>query len=307
MRFQIALIAVCASVCSAQPAEAGVLSVYRQMEKAEQTGNGEAWMALFSSKSDTAAHPEMKNYIRARSSIRYTSTKILVDGDRAALIGTMNDQFLSVTFVRENGVWKIVEPVFSNVAIDPAALYALVPPADGAFARAGSPWQSVEVAKAAEMKSRIQAVADEAYLYVRIEAAEVLPAQDSEVKGTFPDLKSGVPRDWPVMAIRVAGPPAREYLLHIGDAVGDQATFDEHGKANSHRYFVAYSMTVTRGEQTLFSASAREQPVPLITVHDRCIDVKLPLKALAARGKIEIADANIPGRLQIYEVKKFTR
>ena len=72
------------------------------MEKAEQTGNGQAWIELWSPKSTTGAHAsEMKDMIRPQPAIRYGITKVLIDGDRAALIGTMRDQYLSMRFARE--------------------------------------------------------------------------------------------------------------------------------------------------------------------------------------------------------------
>jgi len=57
MRCQIALFILSIAACSAQRPEDAVISVLKQMEKAEQTGDGEAWFALWSSKSQIAAHP----------------------------------------------------------------------------------------------------------------------------------------------------------------------------------------------------------------------------------------------------------
>lgn len=87
MRFPILILAIASAVCRAQPPEDAVLSVYRQMERAEQTGDAETWFRLWSARSDTAAHPEMKSMVHARPSVHYGVSKVIVDGDRAALAG----------------------------------------------------------------------------------------------------------------------------------------------------------------------------------------------------------------------------
>jgi hypothetical protein len=204
-----------------------------------------------------------------------------------------------VRFIREGGVWKILDQEYSNVPYDPAVLYALVPPAPGAFEQAGSPWNSVPLA------GNLRAIRDEAYLHVRIESARELPALDTEVTGSFPNLRSPVSRDWPIMKIRVLGPPTRDIRFDAGDAIGDRAKFGEDGKATSHLHFVTYSLLVTRGDQTLFNVSAGKSP--LISVHDRFVDLKFPLKALGAAGRMQIVDANVPGSFPPYEAKAFTR
>lgn len=283
-----------------------MLGVLQQLERAEQTGNGQAWIDLWSPKSRVAGRAETKDMIRPNPTTRYRASKVFVQGDMAALIATMSDQFISMRFARENGAWKILDQTWNNVAIDPASLYALVPPPDGAFARAGSPWESVTPASGTG-KWKLRAAYDESFIYVRIEGAKPFPPVNTEVKGTFPNLASGVERGWPVMKIRIAGPPPREYTFDASDFVGDQATFDEAGKAATHRHFVAYSVYVRKGDHEVFSAGAGTQVDPLILVKDRCIDLRFPLKALGldtpVRTRIEITDANIPGQFPPYEVK----
>jgi hypothetical protein len=308
-------IAICAIACQAQRPEDGVIAVYRQMEKFEQTGNGQAWVELWSAKSNMSEHAvEMKAMIQPRPSVRYGVTKILVEGERAALVGTMDRQFLSQRFVRENGAWKILDQEWSDSAIDPASLYVLLPPADGAFSRAGSPWENIarsvvnaKYYKPEEVRWKLQATFDESFLYVRFESPSVLPVPNTQVYGTFPNLKSGAETGWPVMRIRTP----REYTFHVSDAVGDQSTFDEQGKANSHRYFVLYSVSLRRGDSTVFSAGAGTRPDPLISVQGRFLEVRFPLKTLGMNGPgatIEIADANIPiGQFVTYQVKGFGR
>jgi hypothetical protein len=304
----------------AQRPEDAVLAVYRQMEKAEQTGNGAAWIELWSPKSTMRSKdaPELIKNARPQPTIRYQAIKVLIQADEAGLIGRSGDQYLTMRFVRESGAWKILDEAFSQTAIDPASIYALIPPQTGSFIRAGSPWENVPRAagnaryfKPEQLHWKLQAVYDESYLYVRIEAASVLPALNTEVKGTFPNLKSGVPHDWPVMKIMLGDGTPREYLLNASDGVGDQAAFDEKGKANSHRYFVFYSFSVRKGENTVFDAGSGFRPDPLIAISDRFIDLRLPLKTLgvdAAAKKIEIRDANTPVSMILpYEVKAFSR
>ena len=46
-------------------------------------------------------------------------------------------------FVKEDGRWKIKDLVFSDKAYPAESVYAMIPPAAGAFERAGAPWQNV--------------------------------------------------------------------------------------------------------------------------------------------------------------------
>jgi hypothetical protein len=214
--------------------------------------------------------------------------------------------------------WKILDQAFSDVAIDPASLYALAPPPDGPFSRAGSPWQSVPRAvgntqyyQPEKLRWKLQATYDPAYLYIRIEAASALPPPDTEIKGTFPNLRSGVPRDWPIMKIRVLGGTPREYSFDAADQVADKATFDKQGKANSHRPYLIYSFTLWKAEHVVFAAGTGFTVSPLISVGDRFIDMRIPLKALGIEAypqAIEITDANGPiGMFAPYAVRPFGR
>jgi hypothetical protein len=300
MRLPILVIAG-ALAAFAQSPEQAVLSVLAQIEKAQQAGDGQAIFDLLSAKSDMAAHPEFKARVRPRPEVRYQATKVLVSGDRAALVGALDDSFFSMQFVRENGSWKLLEQRGSNVPIDPAALYVLIPPDDGAFARAGFPWERVAPAPGTA-KWKLQATYDETYLYVRIDAGAALPAPGSEASGTFPNVVTGVDRVWPHMRIRLAA-PAVEFGFSAEDTPSDHATFDKTGKANSHRYTVEYSLWLFQGDHTLFYTSDPR----IISIHDRYIDLRFPLKALGVQGKrgIAIADANRPGSFPPYPVNAF--
>jgi hypothetical protein len=318
--------------CKAQNANAAVLAVLKQMERAEQTGDSRAWAELWDQETRAKLEKEREQGrdlpMRPQPTARYVATKTLVEGEKAATIAAMSDSsnparhnYVSMRFVREQGAWKIADQVWSETAPDPASIYTLSPPEDGAFARAGSPWQRVPKAigntkyfKPEELRWNLQAAFDESFLYVRIEAATALPAPNSEVKGKFADLKSGVPRDWPVMMIKITGPASKpsKFTFDAADFIGDQATFDEQGKANSHRHFVAYSLSLRRGDTFVYSAGSGVHSDPLIDIHDRFFDFKIPLKTMGVDAlrtvKLEIADANEPiGMIQPYAVKPYAR
>src|SRR6185437_17147234 len=97
---------------------------------------------------ESAAHAEqMRPVVHARPEVRYASSRSFVQGDEAALLGQFgNAQFLSMCFVKEDGHWKVRDEVFSDQAYHPNSVYALVPQAAGAFARANSPWQNTAAA-----------------------------------------------------------------------------------------------------------------------------------------------------------------
>lgn len=245
--------------------------------------------------------------IRPRPEVHYKATKTLVQGGEAAMIvEALDKNYATMRLVIENGEWKIAEQIFSNVPPDPRSLYALVPPPDGAFARAGSPWQNVARSSPPNLGWRLQATRDQSYVYVRIESDAPLPAANSEVSAEAAGrIDTGVPRRWPVMKIAVVGKASREYRFDITANVGDRATFDPAGKANSHFHFVAYSFNVSLGDNRILDVSANGK---LITVGRNSIDVRIPLKSIDAEAatRITIADANQPGSsIQPYPVTAF--
>jgi len=130
---------LCTLACHAQTPEDQILAVYKQMEKAEQTGDANTWISLWSRASAPDAE-SMRPYVRPRPDRHYTSSKVFVQGDEAVLLGQSGkEDFLSVRFVREDGRWKIRDQVGSNTPYHADSVYAIIPPAAGAFARAGSP------------------------------------------------------------------------------------------------------------------------------------------------------------------------
>lgn len=291
MRILLCLV-ICAIGCDAQRPEDEVLAVYKQMEKAEQTGDANAWVGLWSRQSSSNAE-KLRKYIRARPDAHYTASKAFVEGDQAALVGQIGDkQFLSMRLVREDGRWKIQDQVWSEKAFPADSVYALVPPPAGAFELAGRPWQGVAPAfHAADAASRgwnVRATYDESCLYVRIESSSPVPAPGTPAEKP--------PMGWPVMKVGVSG--AGEFVLHATANIGDQATFDETGRANSHRHFVSYWLMLERGQQMIFQANAGPDPNPLVRTGDHFFDVCVPMRTMgiadARPARITLGDAQWP-------------
>ncbi len=283
---------ICAIACRAQSPEDQVLAVYRQMEKAEQSGDANTWVGLWSRESVGNAE-KMRPYFRARPDAHYTSSRTFVQGDEAVLLGQYGkDQFLGMRLVKEDGRWKIKDQVFNNKAYHADSVYAMIPPPAGAFARAGTPWQNVAAAfsqaDAAKRGWQVRAVYDESFLYLRIESSTPIPAPGSTADKP--------PMGWPVMKVGVSG--VGEFVLHVTANIGDQATFDGSGRANSHRPYVAYWLMLERADQMIFQAWAGLDPDPLVQAGDRCLDVRVPLRTMGVAdtspSKITIGDAQWP-------------
>jgi len=283
---------ICTIGCRAQGPEDQVLAVYRQMEKAEQSGDANTWVGLWSRESAANAE-KIRPYLRARPNAHYTSSKTYVQGDEAVLLGQIaKDQFLSMRLVKEDGRWKIKGQVFSEQAYPAESVYAMIPPAPGAFARAGAPWQNVapgfDKADAAKRGWQVRAAYDESFLYVRFESSKLLPAPGSQAEKP--------PSGWPVMKAGVSG--VGEFVLHASANIGDQATFDKSGRANGHRHYVAYWLMLERANQMIFQAWADLLPNPLVQVGEHFFEVRVPLRTMgvadARHTRITIGDAEWP-------------
>lgn len=283
---------ICAIGCRAQNPEDQVLAVYRQMEKAEQSGDANTWVGLWSRESASNAE-KMRPYLRPRPNAHYTSSKTFVQGDEAALLGQIDkDQFLSMRLVKEDGRWKIKDQVWSDKPFHADSVYAMIPPAAGAFERAGAPWQSVAAAfgtaETARRGWQVRGTYDESCLYVRVESSTTIPAPGSQTDTP--------PMGWPVMKVAVSG--VGEFVLHATANIGDQASFDENGRANSHRHYVSYWLMLERADQMIFQATAGLHPDPLVQAGDHSFDVRIPLRTMgvadASRTKITIGDAQWP-------------
>lgn len=281
-------------------------AVLKQMERAERTGNFNAWAALWTREKSSDVE-KMRPYLRARPEVHYRATKTFTRGDEAAVLveGPANS-FVVITLRLEGGQWKIQDELWKDTAPDPNSVYALVLPDSGAFVRAGSPWEQVapamNSAQAARLKWQMRAIFDESYLYIRIESSAELPLPGSTVDKP--------PGGWLVLKIETSN--AGEFVLYDAVNVGDQATFDARGRANSHRPFAAYSIRLERNGREVFSTSADLHPSPLIEVAGRNYDIRIPLRAMGivdsrATG-MTIGDAQWPRSAVVnFGVKRYPR
>src|SRR5271155_895196 len=90
---------ICAVGCRAQRPEDQVLAVYKQMEKALQSGDANTFVGLWSRESASDAE-NMRPYLRPRPDLHYTSSRVFVQGDQAVLLGQYGkDEFVSMRFV----------------------------------------------------------------------------------------------------------------------------------------------------------------------------------------------------------------
>jgi hypothetical protein len=289
MRTLVCLL-ICTIGCRAQRPEDQILAVYKRMEQALQSGDANTFVGLWSRDSDAE---KMRPLIHPRPDLHYTSSKVFVQGDQAVLLGQYGkDEYLSLRFIKEDGRWKIKDQAFSEQAYTAESVYAMLPPAAGAFERAGAPWQNIppafDQANAAQHDWQVRATYDESYLYIRIESSQPIPAPGSRAERP--------PGGWPVMKVGVSG--VGEFVLHANANIGDQATFDHNGHANSHFPYVAYWLMLERDDQMIFQAWAGLDPHPLIRAGDHFFDVRIPLRTMgitdATHTKITIGDAQWP-------------
>ncbi len=279
--------------CRAQRPEDQILAVYKQMEQAMQRGDADTWVGLWSREAASKAE-SMRPYIHSRPDLHYTSSKVFVQGDEAVLLGQYGkEEFLSMRFVTEDGRWKIKDQIFSNNPYHPDSVYAMLLPAAGAFERAGAPWRNItpgfDTAAAARQGWQVRATHDESFLYLRFESSTPTPAPGAPAE-------QPPPTGWPVMKIGVSG--VGEFVLHANANIGDQATFDKSGHANSHHHYVSYWLMLERNGQMIFQTNAGLDPDPLVQAGDHFFEVRIPLRTMgiadASRAKIVISDAQWP-------------
>jgi hypothetical protein len=280
------------TACHAQSDQNQVEAVLKKMERAEQTGDFNTLVGLFT-REKAAEFEKMRPYVKARPAAQYRATAAFARGDQGVILaeGAANS-FVTLMLRRESGEWKIQDLVMRDTAANPDSVYALIPPDPGAFTRAGSHWEQVPPAmgpsEAARQGWQMKAVFDDSYLYIRFESSTDLPAPGSTIEKP--------PGGWPVLKINVPG--AGEFVLYDAVNVGDQATFDEHGKANSHRAFAAYMIRMERNHHEIFSATAGLDPSPLLEVSGRNYDIRIPLLTMGIKDSravsMTIGDAQWP-------------
>ncbi len=263
------------------------------MERAEQTGDFNTWASLWT-RDKSGDVEKMRPYVRPRPEHHYRPIKSFIRGDEAVLFaqGATPDSFVTMMLRREGGEWKIQDQLWRNTAQNPNSVYAFLPPGPGAFVRAGSRWDQVAPAmdpsQAASLRWQMKAVFDESYLYIRIESSANLPAPGSPI--------ATPPSGWPVLKIETSD--AGEFLLYDAANVGDWATFDAQGKANSHRPYAVYSIRLEHDDHEVFSTSADLQPSPLIEVAGRDYDIRIPLATMGIMDsratRMTVGDAQWP-------------
>jgi hypothetical protein len=330
----LAAIALCYSgLLASSPDEDAVRAAYKSIETAIRAGNAQLWLQLQSKKTlDEMPEQGKQNILHGAfrdPSIRYEPLVVRVRNDDAVLIGRFirtsksgtEYNYESVKYVREGGQWKIAAESFSNTPLDPNSIWALLPPEDGAFARARSPWPGIPYAglntqlfNPSQLHWKMRATADESFLYCRFEAASELPTPGSEIHQS-----GGV-------ALPISGPPLMEVKLGAGgqtpgnfefkveEQIETRSTFDSSGKANSYRYFASYALWVsqpTRGTaigNTIFHLSTTDSS-SLIVVHERFLDIRIPLKAVgwsqARPPAIRIQEFNRAAQILPYQVSEF--
>jgi hypothetical protein len=283
----------CAIGALAQSPQDQVLAVYRQLESAVQSGDANHTFVGLWSREKAPDAEKMRALLRPHTDVHYTLSKVFVQANQAVLLAQYGQNgFLNMRFIREDGRWKINDIAYSDKAYPPASVYAIIPPPPGAFARAGEPWQSMpqalSKADATRQGWQLRAACDESFLYIRIQSSALIPAPGSGAKTP--------PMGWPVMKIGVSG--VGEFVLHVTASIGDHATFDQHGHANSHRSFVAYWLMLERANHMIFQSWADLNPNPLVQAGGNLLEVRVPLRTMgvtdAAHTKIVIGDAAWP-------------
>jgi hypothetical protein len=301
-----------------------VVAVFRSLEKSEQTGNGKLYLSVQSRrKLDGAGEKFIQEFSKGfppDPSVRYTLMGVRIRNDHAAVLGKITrstspaQQYYLGKLVLEKGSWKIAEDRLDQEPIGASALEAAVPPEGGAFSRSGSPWSKIPYAaintkwfKPSEVEWKLQATADESFVYIRFEARAPLPAPGTEIPGK--GRIEGIPPSPNVMVIGIGN--GKNFDLVLSSNPMTRATFDEAGRATSNRFFVEYSFTVENAaDATRFSGSTRDTFAPLIAVHDQFLDLRLPLKTLSAQttgSGIEIREASSLAKMLPYQVGRFSR
>jgi hypothetical protein len=286
---------ICIVGCRAQSPESQVLDVYKQLERAAQSGDADNTLVGLWSREKVSQAEGLRSlmHLRPQPDAHYTSSRVFVQGDDAVLLGQYaQDGFVSIRFVKEDGRWKIKDFTGSDKPYPAESVYAMLPPPPGAFGRAGEPWQNVapalDKATAAKQGWQLRAAYDESLLYIQIESSKPMPAPGTRAEKP--------PMGWPVMKVDVSG--VGEFVLHPEADIADHATFDQSGHANSHQPYVAYGLMLERADKMIFQAWADSDPHPLIQVGGNAFELRVPLRTMGiadpTQTRIVIGDAQWP-------------
>jgi len=291
-----------------------VIDAYKQLEQAVRTGNGKLYLSMQSQKRLAARGQAQAPDGPADPSVRYAILGVRRRDDLAAVLGKITDsrggapQFYLVKFMKENSSWKVADDLISDQPMDASVLYAAVPPVDGSFVRAGSPWGQLPDAAtnprftASGIKWNLRATRDESFLYVRFEARIPLPAPDTELSKS-----ESTPQAPDSMIIKTGA--GKQFGLQVADNPTTRATFGEDGRATSNRFFMQYSFSLRNAaHDDLFSEGTGNSIAPLINVEQQFVTVKIPLKCLgidSTDSTIEISEANSIAKILPYPVSPF--
>ncbi|MGH9562250.1 MAG: nuclear transport factor 2 family protein [Terracidiphilus sp.] len=119
-KFLCSCVLICAIGCPAQSPETQVLVVYKQLEKAVQTGDANHTFVGLWSREKAPEAEKMRAQIPPQPNVHYTASKVFVQGDQAVLLGQYaQDAFLSLRFIKEDGRWKIQDLASSDKPYHP--------------------------------------------------------------------------------------------------------------------------------------------------------------------------------------------
>ena len=310
--------------------EQAVLSAYKRMEEADRKGDGQLWLALRDRKTIDSMDASLKEAIRkgghSRPHVEYTPMAVRVSDSRAIVLGKVADpdggtvQYDAVLLVVEEGLWKVSREQLTEKPFDPFLLYAMLEPADGAFAAQNAPWKGIpyvavntEMVRKEDLNWKIQATFDQSFAYVRFEAAVPLPAPGAKVTPEIGRLgKTGGPPAPPPLRLKVLQPPldTGSYSFAVSSLVSTTEVPGGKGKTNT-RYTVTYSLYVKNaaGQQVFESTLGDGSSSRMLGVHDRFIEVRIPLGGLgvpsAAIPKIDLEEADSVMLVLPYHVEQF--
>ncbi|HLK62963.1 MAG TPA: hypothetical protein VKU19_05965 [Bryobacteraceae bacterium] len=315
----------------ARTGEQVVLSVYKSMEDADRRGDGELWLSLRDRKTRDSMNQAVKDALRkgghSRPNVQYLPIAVRVVKDRAVILGKVADpdgkteQYEAVLLTVEEGGWKVGSEQWSEKPLDPFLMYAMLEPEEGSFARAGSPWKPVpyaknngEMVRKDDVVWKIQGTFDETSVYVRFETAAPVPAAGAKIR---PDVgkagKTGGPPPPPPMRIKVSAPggaASRELSIGVSALVATTDTTDPKGKP-AKTYAVTYSLFVKNGdgEEVFESTLGDGASSHMLTVHDRYLEVKIPLGAFGVNPvpvpKVDLEEADSMVLVLPYHVEAF--
>ena len=123
----LAILLLIAAAGWAQSDQSQVEAVLKQLEHAEQTGDFNTWVGLWT-RAKAAEVEGIRRYATARPEVRYRPTKSFAYGDEAVILvqaASASDPFVTMTFRREDGQWKLQDQVWRNTAPDPNSVYSI--------------------------------------------------------------------------------------------------------------------------------------------------------------------------------------